>query len=658
MIRMEALEEYVHAQKRAQLDYREKMAAGQYPYLPVLDDILENARVENQLPIGTVEIPLALVVGTKTAGRTAAFASNFLPLLSPKTEFANKWVSLCQAHVDEGIRDPIRCFEYLGRFYVQEGNKRVSVLKYFNADSITANVTRVMPQYSDSPLVKLYYEFVEYYPLCQLYTLTFTQEGSFARLQKALGKAPGEKWSNDDRANVISLYNWVKKAYYAHGGQHLHTTVGDVMLLLMRVYTMADLQKRSPAELAKDLDAIWDDVLAIEHPQPVKLSTKPAEPAEPAGPKLLNKILPAILPNQKPTHLKVAFVNERSPETSTWTSQHEFGRCQLDQVFPGTVETVAYHNAVVGSNADALVEQAIAEGADIVFTTSPKLVGAALRAALRHPETRILNCSVDMPYTSIRTYYTRVYEAKFISGAIASAMARSDRIGYLAVSPNFGTPADINAFALGARMVNPRVRVDLEWTCLPGDPMRAFAEKGITVISGRDTPAPGRPAREFGVFRILRGGMLEDLASPFWHWGQLYENVIRSVLNGAWNRDEPSDERRAVNYWWGMNSGAMDVLFSRELPHDVRHLANILRQGVIAGAIDPFACHIIAQDGTLMNEGNTGFAPEQILHMDWLCDAVDGHVPGYDELTEEAKPLYRMQGIHRDRLPVEKEAEL
>ena len=425
MTRMEALEEYVHAQKRAQRDYREKMAAGQYPYLPVLDDILENARVENQLPIGTVEIPLALVVGTKTAGRTAAFASNFLPLLSPKTEFANKWVSLCQAHVDEGIRDPIRCFEYLGRFYVQEGNKRVSVLKYFNADSITANVTRVMPQYSDSPLVKLYYEFVEYYPLCQLYTLTFTQEGSFARLQKALGKAPGEKWSNDDRANVISLYNWVKKAYYAHGGQHLHTTVGDVMLLLMRVYTMADLQKRSPAELAKDLDAIWDDVLAIEHPQPVKLSTKPAEPAEPAGPKLLNKILPAILPNQKPTHLKVAFVNERSPETSTWTSQHEFGRCQLDQVFPGTVETVAYHNAVVGSNADALVEQAIAEGADIVFTTSPKLVGAALRAALRHPETRILNCSVDMPYTSIRTYYTRVYEAKFISGAIASAMARS-----------------------------------------------------------------------------------------------------------------------------------------------------------------------------------------------------------------------------------------
>ena len=39
--------------------------------------------------------------------------------------------------------------------------------------------------------------------------------------------------------------------------------------------------------------------------------------------------------------------------------------------------------------------------------------------------------------------------------------------------------------------------------------------------------------------------------------------------------------------------------------------------------------------------------------------ALDG-VKGaaYDELAEVSKPMYRMQGIHRDLLPVEKEAEL
>lgn len=60
----------------------------------------------------------------------------------------------------------------------------------------------------------------------------------------------------------------------------------------------------------------------------------------------------------------------------------------------------------------------------------------------------------------------------------------------------------------------------------------------------------------------------------------------------------------------------------------------------------------------LMNEGRTGFTPEQILHMDWLCDAVEGHLPEFDELIDCARPMYRMQGIHRDRLPAEKEADL
>ena len=270
-------------------------------------------------------------------------------------------------------------------------------------------------------------------------------------------------------------------------------------------------------------------------------------------------------------------MHERTPGTSSWTSQHEFGRTQLDTVFEGKVETAAYFNAVPGKNADALVEQAITDGADVVFTTSPKLVGASLRAAVQHPQVHILNCSMEMPYASIRTYYTRVYEAKFITGAIAGAMAGGDRIGYVADYPSFGVPANINAFALGARMTNPNVRIDLQWTCLPDqiDPLHVFTQKGITVISGRDAPMPNRPQREFGTFLVRPGGVLQDLATPFWHWGQFYENVIRTVLNGGWVRDKSGTDGRAVNYWWGMNSGVMDVLLSRELPPDVTHLAQI-----------------------------------------------------------------------------------
>ena len=151
MTRADAMEEYTKALRMGQRDYREKILRGQSPYLPVLDNILQGAAgVDSQMPLGLVDIPMDLLVGTKTEGRTGAFASNFMPLLDMKSEFGTKWINLCIAHVEEGIRDPIRCYEYMGRFYVQEGNKRVSVLKYFGAGNVPGVVTRILPPYSDA----------------------------------------------------------------------------------------------------------------------------------------------------------------------------------------------------------------------------------------------------------------------------------------------------------------------------------------------------------------------------------------------------------------------------------------------------------------------------------------------------------------------------
>ena len=58
MTRVESLDYYLKAQRLGQRDYREKTAAGQSPFLPVLDDILQNVEIENQLPLGLIEVPL------------------------------------------------------------------------------------------------------------------------------------------------------------------------------------------------------------------------------------------------------------------------------------------------------------------------------------------------------------------------------------------------------------------------------------------------------------------------------------------------------------------------------------------------------------------------------------------------------------------------
>ena len=144
------LEDYKNALKSGQRAYRACVARGQSPYLAVLDDILVNVNIVAQEPLGLVEIPAESIVGTKTSGRHTAFAPNFMPLLEPDTEFAGKWSNLCDAHLDEGIHTPIIAYEFLNKFYVQEGNKRVSVLKYFDAVRIAGTVTRLVPERNDS----------------------------------------------------------------------------------------------------------------------------------------------------------------------------------------------------------------------------------------------------------------------------------------------------------------------------------------------------------------------------------------------------------------------------------------------------------------------------------------------------------------------------
>lgn len=106
----------------------------------------------------------------------------------------------------------------------------------------------------------------------------------------------------------------------------------------------------------------------------------------------------------------------------SWAARH------LEAVFPGQVETCAYCNTLDG---DPLVvmEQAIQEGYQVLFTTSPRLLPSSLRAAVDHPEALILNCSLNTSHRYIRTYYARMYEVKFISGAIAGALAGGDNIG-------------------------------------------------------------------------------------------------------------------------------------------------------------------------------------------------------------------------------------
>ena len=150
-----SVQDYMSALKIGKKEYNACVNKGKYPYLPVMESMIGEKDIDSEVSLGIDQIPLRLVVGTCTAGRTNAFADNWMPILEWGSEFSAKWASLSDSQVNEGIRDPIKVYEYMNKFYVLEGNKRVSVLKYFNAVTVNAQVIRKVPKRSDDPDVKI-----------------------------------------------------------------------------------------------------------------------------------------------------------------------------------------------------------------------------------------------------------------------------------------------------------------------------------------------------------------------------------------------------------------------------------------------------------------------------------------------------------------------
>lgn len=641
----ESLEYYNQALKQGQKEYDELVEAGLDPNPAVLDEILPEISAMTVVELGMMEIPSERIVGTKSAGRIHAFTPSFRPLLNAKSEFAGKWISLCEAHLsDTGIREPISCFEYLGNFYVQEGNKRVSVLRSFDAPKIPANVKRVMPVKSEEPRIQAYFEFLEFFKTAKLYTVQYRRPMDYARLLKLLGKKPGESWTEEERRQFNSRFQYFREAVTAANTQNEDILPEEALLLWLELYPFTDLSRLTSVELKKSVAALWKDVVSTKQ-DTVNVETK----VEDEKPGLITRIISGA-----PDHVNVAFIQQLNPSVSGWAQGHERGKEYLEKTLGDRVTVRSYYNGNTKEEAEALIDQAVAEGAQAVFTTVPQMSKATLKAAVKYPKVFFFNCSVDQPYSSFRSYYGRVYEAKFITGAIAGAMAQNNRIGYIASYPIYGVPASINAFALGAQMTNPRAQIELRWSCVKGTPLADFFADGIRVVSNRDVPVQSQMYLDFcnyGTYLMDDLGDLIPLASPVWVWGKFYETAVRGILNGTLKND-----KAARNYWLGMDSGVIDIDLSEKLPEGVRMLARLLSAGIGGKNIDPFARKIIAQNGTVKNAGaDTTFTLDELVHMDWLCDNVIGSIPDFDEILPMSAAMVRELGIYKDSIPPHKE---
>ena len=634
------LEDYKSALRAGQRAYRARIARGQSPYLAVLDDVLKGVDIVAQEPLGLVEIPSDSLVGTKTSGRHTAFSYDFMPLLEPDTEFAAKWSILCDAHLEEGIQTPIIAFEYMNQFYVQEGNKRVSVLKYYGAVKIPGTVTRLIPARTEDLENKIYYEFLDFYKLSKVNYVHFSKLGGYSKLQTLVCKASGEAWSEDDRLNFAAFYTMFHQQFEALGGTSMGLTTGDALLVYLSVYRYSDTYDATPAQVRQNLEKLWNEVKVLTEPHGVELSLEP--PKSPAEP-LLSK-LNIFSPSKQPSELRVVFLHEYNAKISAWVRAHDEGREALAKVFPDKVYISCYEDVNPEVDAEQVLEEVAHNNADVVFTTSVRMYNACLRVAAQHPKTRILNCSLNAPHPLVRTYYPRTYEVTYLLGMLAGIVSHSDKVGYAAANPVYGVPAAINAFAQGVRAVRPDSRVVLRWACLrdAAHPQDFSDRKDIEVFYSQDFREPEGTYRDYGLCRRLPDGVLQPLGLPEWRWDVFFTEIVRSVFAGTW---DSAPGGRAINYWWGLKSGAERVEYPTQLNNGTMQLLKMAERQLCDGEIQVFPTESYSQGHVLHHAASGIYTPKELMEMDWLEECVEGELPSYDELDAKTRSLLNINGL-------------
>ncbi len=629
-----AIPEYTDARKRALREVRAAQDAGKDPYLPVLADMLPGLTHMSQVSLGLVQIPLSQVVGTVTRGRTTAFSSSFYPLLHENTEFATKWSDLYTSVIEEGINQPVRAFEYYNLFYILEGNKRISVSKMLDSPFIEAEVTRILPEPEDTPRYRIYQEFLTFYRDTSISTILFNHEGGFPRLYALTLKTPGVKWNENDIFDLRSAFYRFSQAYQESGmGETL--PVSDAFLIYLQIFSYNHALDCTPSQFKADIIKLRNEYVVAAANKSAAILSEPSE----ENPSFISSLL-----HRTYRKLQCAFLYNRSPELSGWTYWHELGRSSLEKAFGDHVEALRVDN-VGADTAPQKMEELISSGYRVIFATSPVFMDACMLVSTAHPECKILNCSLLASYHNIRSYYLRIFEAKFILGAIAGILTENNQIGYIADYPIYGIPASVNAFALGAQMVNPRAKVVLDWSTIEGhNPETAMHERGISIISNRDISAPLMETRAYGLYSITNG-RIQNLAMPVLNWSRVYQGIIRSILTGAWEEEGDQHPDRALNYYMGMSTGAIDVLCSDKIPPRIQLLASTLREDLKAGRLSPFTAPLVDQAGNVRLEKGA-LKLQQIIQMDYLLDNVEGRIPEIGELTGPAQRMASIQGLH------------
>ncbi len=324
---------------------------------------------------------------------------------------------------------------------------------------------------------------------------------------------------------------------------------------------------------------------------------------------------------------KIGLVLPYGTNDPGWGSSHYQGMKNACDSFG--VELLVRENVTTEACAGA-IQSLIDEGAGMIFLCGNTYPAAAQKIITHNPKTAFATIAVGADAPNLTVYFARMHQGRNLAGALAAMRTKTGVIGYVAPMPKTPVVREINAFALGARRINPNVRVVVAWSGVWAEPereaeitRRLVRETGADVVTyHQDDQTVPDVCEEMGVDYIGFNAWLENrsahyLGTVVCRWNIYYRNIIQDYLKGELNAIK--------NRWIGVDQGAIwlaDV--PEEIGHDANYMLALIRRDIEDRRHPIFRGPIRDRDGVLrVGEGEVIRDDTLIYRMNWFVEGVE-----------------------------------
>jgi basic membrane protein A and related proteins len=331
--------------------------------------------------------------------------------------------------------------------------------------------------------------------------------------------------------------------------------------------------------------------------------------------------------------LKVGFIYVGPRGDFGWSYQHEVGRLALEKKFGDKISTTFLENVNEGPDSERSIEQLARTGHKLIFTTSFGFMDPTVKVAKKYPNVLFEHATGYKREKNLATYSARFYQGRYVQGQIAAKMSKSGVLGYVGSFPIPEVISGINSTILGAQSINPNIKVKIIWANTwfdPGkeaDAAKALLDQGADVLMQHtDSPAAMQIASQRGAFAfgqdsdMIKFGQQAQLTAIVNNWAPYYIDRVQAVLDGKWT---------STDTWGGFDSKMVTMAPFTNMPDDVKKMATDTEAKIASGAVHPFKCPVVGQDGkTIECKGGTHLDDGQILGMAFYVKGIDDKFPG------------------------------